>query len=517
MSFTGDSAVGGAGSRAQAGGGLGGNASGASGGGIGTGIIPGVANGGGVNPGVHAGGGVGGTSGTIISEYDQIIHRVSITSGGSGGFGGGAGASGRYVEFYNGTTVFPTAGSAGFGGGGAYSAGGGANGGFGGGGGNGSGFGPANEGGFGAGNESGGGLGAGGDVFVMAGATLEIASGTLGAGTVTGGLRFGETGTGTPANGYGQAYGDGIFLQGAEAITFTPAGGQTVEIDGTIADMTGSHDATGQTGVGTLIMNGAGTLYLSANNTYHTVNGTAVAGFTGGVTLNSGTLELGTSGSAGSSGVTIGAHAAATLVLDVPEAATIAGTFTETVTLANFASDDFISIKGETWQATAPATAIGTTANPLTFSPSGFTGHYDFVATYNGTNLTISEVAESAPVTTVPGSQSAIAGRSLAISGLSVTDSDAVIYGETTTVVVSDADGSLSATAATGATVSGSRTTLTLSGTLAGVNAELATLAYLAPAVAGGPVSDTITVATSDGRGGSDTRTITVGSRSHPR
>ena len=58
-------------------------------------------------------------------------------------------------------------------------------------------------------------------------------------------------------------------------------------------------------------------------------------------------------------------------------------------------------------------------------------------------------------------------------------DTDAVAYHETMTVVLSDASGLLSATAATGATVSGAGTkTLTLSGSLAGVDTELATLSF---------------------------------------
>src|SRR5271156_5251038 len=83
------------------------------------------------------------------------------------------------------------------------------------------------------------------------------------------------------------------------------------------------------------------------------------------------------------------------------------------------------------------------------------------------------------PVTTVPGGQSVITGKIAAIFGVSVADGDAVSADKTITVVLSDKVGLLSATAETGATLAGAGTkSLTLAGTLAGVDAELATLTY---------------------------------------
>ena len=67
-------------------------------------------------------------------------------------------------------------------------------------------------------------------------------------------------------------------------------------VAGVIADMTGSHDASGQTGAGGIIVDGPGTLALSAANT-----------FTGGAKITEGTLELTGAGSLDPSGTISGA------------------------------------------------------------------------------------------------------------------------------------------------------------------------------------------------------------------
>jgi autotransporter-associated beta strand protein len=134
-------------------------------------------------------------------------------------------------------------------------------------------------------NGGGGGLGAGGDIFVMAGALLTIAGGGLADGTVTGGL-------GASGGGNGAFFGGSLFLQGNEAITLAPASG-TEKISGVIADETGSGGTGANAGAGSLVIGGAGTVDLAAANT-----------FTGGVTIESGILELANAGAAGSGGIT---------------------------------------------------------------------------------------------------------------------------------------------------------------------------------------------------------------------
>ncbi len=116
------------------------------------------------------------------------------------------------------------------------------------------------------------------------------------------------------------------------------------------------------------------------------------------------------------------------------------------------------------------------------------------------------------PVTTVPGAQiiDLNGGSNLTpIPSVSVADADAVSASETITVTLSDTTGLLSADngAGGGGTIAGSATTgLTIEGTLTQVNADLSTLAY----VANGFGADSIDVVTSDGRGGSDSRTIGI-------
>ncbi|MGO9698725.1 MAG: Hint domain-containing protein [Xanthobacteraceae bacterium] len=244
------------------GGGGSGGGSGAEGGG------PSGGGGGGGRTG--GGGGIGGGKATGPSP--------TVSTGGSGGFGGGGGGGSR-------------GGGGGFGGGGGggTSGSGGGAGGFGGGGGGGGDGGAAGFGG-GAGGEfdGGGGLGAGGDIFVQQGATLIIEDGTVGAGTVQG----------------SQAYGGGIFIEGNQAITFSPGGTETVS--GVIADMTGSNDPSHETGAGSVKMIGPGTLVLSGDNTYtgttDVENGTVlIDGFNGNsaVTVGNG----GTLGGTGTAGV----------------------------------------------------------------------------------------------------------------------------------------------------------------------------------------------------------------------
>ena len=111
------------------------------------------------------------------------------------------------------------------------------------------------------------------------------------------------------------------------------------------------------------------------------------------------------------------------------------------------------------------------------------------------------------PVTAVPGAQAETAGVTAALAGISVSDGDAGSAGETITVGLTDTTGLLSASAASGASLAGAGTTsLTLSGNLTQVNAALATLTILETAAG----SDTVTVTTSDGRGGSDSHVIAV-------
>ncbi|WFU22125.1 VCBS domain-containing protein [Bradyrhizobium sp. CB1717] len=350
VSFAHDRAVGGNGSyfngySASGGGGMGGAGNVNGGGGIGLaasggsyggytpgrGIVVGGASGGGVG-GADGGGGVTGISAAGGGRYGYAGgagggiggSAGTATAGGTGGFGGGGG----------GGVISPIDLSASSGGAGGFGGGGGASvwgvggaGGFGGGGGGSFGTGDA-AGGFGAGRGSGnyqsggGGLGAGGAIFVQEGGSLTFGgSGGAHDNSVAGGSGS------NVAHNSGSGLGSGIFLQGNQTITFAPDAGHIITISDAIADMTGSHDASGQTGAGHLLLDGDGTLVLGATNT-----------FTGGITIENGTLDLTASGAAGSGAIDFSAAGHAALEFSAANAPVNA--------IAHFGTRDQIIVDG---------------------------------------------------------------------------------------------------------------------------------------------------------------------------
>jgi autotransporter-associated beta strand protein len=124
--------------------------------------------------------------------------------------------------------------------------------------------------------------------------------------------------------------------------------------------MTGSQDPSRQTGTGSLVMNGAGTVALAATNT-----------FTGGITINSGTVELAAAGAAGTGPIRFAIGSTAKLRIDA--AALAAG---ESFTIDSLGAGDTIDIRGATWDATianvagTPTLAL-TGAPPVAFNTSG--------------------------------------------------------------------------------------------------------------------------------------------------
>jgi len=396
VTFINDQAVGGAaGSNGGTGVGGGGGLGGA--GGAGGAGINGARNGGGGGIGLLATG--GSATGTTNGEAGIVIGAAAGNSGtgnhpagGAGGaFGGGGGAAGTIATSGSGRGAIThyTPGIAGNGGvGGSF--GGGASGneaaGLGGGGANsaggwGGGGSGVSAGGLGGGagvaSGAGGGLGAGGDVFVQQGGSLTIAGGSLTGGTVAGGA-------GSGGGGSGAAFGDGIFVQGTDTLTFAPASGQTLSIGDVIADGAGS----GITGAAGVTLNGAGTVVLSATNTY-----------TGGTTLKAGTLSLQMPGAAGSGAITFAYGAAATLVIgagDVP--ANIVSGFLPgdvidlqgigTATSAVLGTGDILTISG------------GTSTVQLALDPAqNFTGESFVTASdgNGGTLVTATDIANDFP------------------------------------------------------------------------------------------------------------------------
>jgi len=111
-------------------------------------------------------------------------------------------------------------------------------------------------------------------------------------------------GAGANGAGTGQGYGSGIFIQGTQAITFAPGAGQTETISGVVADMSGSGGSGLNAGTGSLTMNGVGTLVLAADNTPGSSSDPDKGGFSGGITIKDGTVDLTAVGAAGSGAIT---------------------------------------------------------------------------------------------------------------------------------------------------------------------------------------------------------------------
>jgi Hint domain len=433
VNFANDAATGGAGgnagegSRGAGGGGLGGPGGNTSGGGGGVGLgaaggtltfsqprpaVLGVdsKNGSGSfgSPGILPG------AGTAGSGFYGGFGGASGGGGGAGADGaGGGGPGGRNgFEGVGGQGAFGgggggafSPGAGGFGGGGGVGAYGGA-GGFGGGGGGSTG-GTGGTPGFGGGYGSyggGGGLGAGGDVFVQHGGVLVIQSGSIGAGFVTGGS--GGTGgqsslqttlleEGGGSGGYGSAFGDGFFIQGNEAITLQPGAGQTLQIDGNIADVLGSGgsdgsgggDTGGLGGSGTLILDGLGAVVLNADNEV----GGPTGGLTGNIYIESGTLDLAAFGAAGSGNIVFGGSTDPLVVFAVQN--------TPTNEIDNFGTGDTIVVTG--FVATGSSYTNGTLtlggAPPVNLDMPGLT-FADVLVTVNGvTNTTTVTIGTPTP------------------------------------------------------------------------------------------------------------------------
>ena len=311
----------------------------------------GASAGGGGSNDIYTGGGGGGVGGfSSIGAW-----------GGSGGFGGGGGGG------------FDNGGYGGFGGGGGGPGTGkasdvGGRGGFGGGGGLGA------SGGFGGGNGGsssggGGGLGAGGDIFVQQGGSLTIEGGSLSGGSVVGGA--GDGGISIPGNpiagGDGSAYGSGIFIQGNESITLAPPVDQTLTINDVIADQSGSGGAGYNAGAGSVIVDGAGTAVLDATNT-----------FTGGVTLEQGTLELAAAGAAGSGPITLSGDV--TLVLE-SAALRAGGMFANPIDVDGLLPlGDTVDLRGLSWDPASHSISF----DPLTGAVTVTSGNSSDVLTFDG-------------------------------------------------------------------------------------------------------------------------------------
>jgi Hint domain len=299
----------------------------------------GGSNGSATEGGGAGGGGLGGSPGSLSNAG----------TGGAGGWGGGGGGGyehGGNGGFGGGGGSGYYGGSGGFGGGGAgggyagYAGGGGGLGGFGGGNGGG---------GKSASGAGGGGLGAGGGVFVEQGGTLIFGSGNLSGGAAVGGAGGANYTAPSVSPGVaGSGFGSGIFIQGNQTVTFSPASGTTLTIGNTIADQTGSGGTLGNAGTAAVMIDGLGTVDLGTTNA-----------FTGGLTLDSGVLVLGAPGAAGAGSIAFGAGDPPVLEFTITNA--------PTNTIASFNAGDTIDVTNLTTTAiTATANGSGVLSIPYT-------------------------------------------------------------------------------------------------------------------------------------------------------
>jgi len=222
------------------------------------------------------------------------------------------------------------------------------------------------------GGAGGGGLGAGGDIFIAQGGVLTVDGGLLKGGTVKGG-----TG-GSNHTGAGGAAGAGIFLQGNETITLAAPAGKTLTVSDQISDQTGSGGKGSTAGTGALAITGDGTVKLAAKNN-----------FVGGITIQSGTLDLAVKGAAGSGKIHFDPAQDPTLAF--------AATAAPTNTITGFVNGDALQIDG--FAATghsynADTLTLDSTTGPLVLNLPGLTsGQLQF--TTAGTTTTIA--SEAAP------------------------------------------------------------------------------------------------------------------------
>ncbi|QUD86870.1 beta strand repeat-containing protein [Phenylobacterium montanum] len=476
VAFLNDQAIGGAGGGTGTGYGGGGGLGGA--GGAGSGIYAGGGGGIGLNArgGAHglnaAGSGVvlgGGSASGGAGQGNQGAGGIDGGGGGSGGtYSGsgrdprsypGAGGSGGVAANANFGGGAGSAEHAGFGGGGAayngavngpaYAASG--VGGFGGGGAGGQ------AGGYGGGASTGagggGGLGAGGAVFVQQGGSLTITSGSETGGSATGGA-----GSGGSAS--GQGLGGGLFLQGSSSLTFAPAAGQTVTISDALADQ----------GSGALTMAGAGTLVLSAANS-----------FTRGIYIKSGTVTLGAAGAAGTGVINFAYGSIATLNVTH-------GALPSNI-IYDFLPGDVIDLQGVGTATTAALgsgdvlqiTGGGVNLNLQLFTGLSYVGE-SFVAASDGaggTRITATTTNNDHPPHIYGGGQT-VTGNDhtafLPLSGISVADLDTTQTETATLTLSATANGTLSNLA--GGTYSASTGVYKVSGTAAQVTAALQGLVF---------------------------------------
>ncbi|HET8997643.1 MAG TPA: hypothetical protein VFN42_13325, partial [Acetobacteraceae bacterium] len=175
-------------------------------------------------------------------------------------------------------------------------------------------------------------------------------------------------------------------------------------------------------------------------------------------------------------------------------------------TSLSFANGVLTVMNGTTAVESLPMSGSYTTANfQMMLQPgSEFSNAITYVPDASGSG---SGSGSTSPQVNAPASETVVAGGTLAIPGVSVTDSFAAANPGSMALNVTDTSGTLRMTDAGGAALAGSGTAaIHYSGSLAEVNAALATLSY----AAGSAASDSITVDIWDQAGKEATGSIGV-------
>jgi hypothetical protein len=295
-------------------------------------------------------------------------------------------------------------------------------------------------------------------------------------------------------------------------------------------------DGTVSTAASAGTVTGNGTSLLTLAGSLANVNtDLAALGFKG-TAIGAGALQIQTSDGAGGSD----SHVIAIAVTDAPPITSVPGSQTVvdgstraltgiaitdadganqsfTVTLA--ATDGTVSTGGSagtiTGNGTAHLTLAGSLANvnadlaALGFKGTAIGAGALQIQTSDGAGGSDSHsigisVTDAAPVTTVPGSQTDIAGIRLALTGIAIADADGA--NQSFTVTLSGTDGNVS-TSGTVGTITGNGTGhMILAGSLANVNSDLASLSF----TGSNPGAGSLLIQTNDGAGGSNSHTIGI-------
>ena len=201
--------------------------------------------------------------------------------------------------------------------------------------------------------------------------------------------------------------------------------------------------------------------------------GGALSG-TGGVTIAAGaSLELGAA--AAGPAITFSSGGGSTLKLDAPTSVSDK--------ISGFAGGDVIDLAGVTVTSDQYASGVLTLFNGSktlgSLAISGTYAKHIFALSGDGAGGTDLTLAADVATLAAPATLSAVIQTPTPVPGVSLADPTATVARETFTVTVTDSAALLTATAAGGGTVGGSGTaTVTIQGTLAQVNADLATLGY---------------------------------------